>query len=375
MQVYFAGDLPILVDEGRGKFFPTAMGLWAAPDALPFLVVHSPVSKFVCGGADLMLPGVCAISHESLKEGSLAAVKVTGNPIPFAVGVVLFDPGKATVSEGRVLQLLQTYCDGLWEASGDARPNAGFKQDQVFAIEDAHADQGGGGAGKAAAEGEGVAGDKNDDEKDGEEDRVDDEEGGGGSVGTPEEMSVLLEECFLQAVRTRVKDKDLPMDVSVFYLQHMRAVRPASKQLEVKRSSFKKLSKFIAYLICEGLIKVSAATKAAPERITSIVRAHPKVREFEPMPPELTFEAQQQLEKEKAGTLETKSKNAAFQPILVDELFRPHESMYGVLFPADRQAYYTMEECKQALESYIRGEHASNAHCLVDALQPSRFSI
>jgi len=28
MQVYFAGNLPILVDEGRGKIFPTAMGLW-----------------------------------------------------------------------------------------------------------------------------------------------------------------------------------------------------------------------------------------------------------------------------------------------------------------------------------------------------------
>jgi hypothetical protein len=28
MQVYFAGNLPILVDEGRGKLFPTAMGLW-----------------------------------------------------------------------------------------------------------------------------------------------------------------------------------------------------------------------------------------------------------------------------------------------------------------------------------------------------------
>ena len=33
-------------------------------------------SKFVCDGADLMLPGVRGMSHESLKVGSLAAVKV-----------------------------------------------------------------------------------------------------------------------------------------------------------------------------------------------------------------------------------------------------------------------------------------------------------
>ena len=113
----------------------TAMALWEAPDALPFFVVAQPVSKFVCGGADLMLPGVRAISHESLREGSLAAIKVAGNPLPFAVGVVLFDPSQAAAAEGRVLQLLQTYRDGLWEAGGEAQPNAGFRQDQVFPTE------------------------------------------------------------------------------------------------------------------------------------------------------------------------------------------------------------------------------------------------
>ena len=44
----------------------------------------------------------------------------------------------------------------------------------------------------------------------------------------------LLERCFLQAVRTKIKDKDLPMDVSVFYLQYMRLVRPANTQLDVR---------------------------------------------------------------------------------------------------------------------------------------------
>ena len=29
MQVYFAGEVPIIVDEGRGKLFPT--GTWCTP--------------------------------------------------------------------------------------------------------------------------------------------------------------------------------------------------------------------------------------------------------------------------------------------------------------------------------------------------------
>ena len=66
----------------------------AAPDALPFFVVAQPVSKFVCGGADLMLPGVRAISHESLREGSLAAVKVRSEHSIFLVAYIVDIPSR-----------------------------------------------------------------------------------------------------------------------------------------------------------------------------------------------------------------------------------------------------------------------------------------
>jgi hypothetical protein len=45
MQVYFAGNLPILVDEGRGKLFPTAMGLWYIYIRT---YVHTYVHKYIC---------------------------------------------------------------------------------------------------------------------------------------------------------------------------------------------------------------------------------------------------------------------------------------------------------------------------------------
>ena len=209
----------------------TAMALWEAPDVLPFFVVAQPVSKFVCGGADLMLPGVRAISHESLREGSLAAIKVAGNPLPFAVGVVLFDPSQAAAAEGRVLQLLQTYRDGLWEAGGEAQPNAGFRQDQVFPTEVAPdvgqpaaaaavstvAAAGAGGAVGAETEGQECRGEdrpavgteeqtrgQTDAEQDEEEDgaggeaAVEDEEEDGAGGEAAAEMDALLEKCFLQ---------------------------------------------------------------------------------------------------------------------------------------------------------------------------------
>lgn len=195
----------------------TAMALWEAPDALPFFVVAQPVSKFVCGGADLMLPGVRAISHESLREGSLAAIKVAGNPLPFAVGVVLFDPSQAAAAEGRVLQLLQTYRDGLWEAGGEAQPNAGFSQDQVFPTEvapdvgqptaaaavSAVVAAGAGGAVGAETEGQECRGEDRpavgtEEQTRGQTDAEEDEEEDGAGGEAAAEMDALLEKCFLQ---------------------------------------------------------------------------------------------------------------------------------------------------------------------------------
>ena len=193
------------------------MALWEAPDVLPFFVVAQPVSKFVCGGADLMLPGVRAISHESLREGSLAAIKVAGNPLPFAVGVVLFDPSQAAAAEGRVLQLLQTYRDGLWEAGGEAQPNAGFRQDQVFPTEvapdvgrpttaaavSAVAAAGAGGAVGAETEGQECRGEDRpavgtEEQTRGQTDAEQDEEEDGAGGEAAAEMDALLEKCFLQ---------------------------------------------------------------------------------------------------------------------------------------------------------------------------------
>ena len=40
---------------------------------------------------------------------SLACVKVIGNPLPIAIGTVLFDPGSVNVDEGRVMQVRDSH--------------------------------------------------------------------------------------------------------------------------------------------------------------------------------------------------------------------------------------------------------------------------
>jgi hypothetical protein len=54
-------------------------------------------------------------------------------------------------------------------------------------------------------------------------------------------MDALLKQSFLEALKTRVKDKDLPMLLNVFYSNHLLAVKPPDATLDLKKSSYKKV--------------------------------------------------------------------------------------------------------------------------------------
>jgi translation initiation factor 2D len=58
-------------------------------------------------------------------------------------------------------------------------------------------------------------------------------------------MDDLLLTCLLQALHTRVSDKDLPMTGTALWASAMLPCRPAGQHLDVKASTYKKLSKFL----------------------------------------------------------------------------------------------------------------------------------
>ena len=61
----------------------------------------------------------------------------------------------------------------------------------------------------------------------------------------------ILAQALLTALKTRVQDSDLPMDTSLLFNTH---VQPCRKQgtpaLDVKLSTYKKLSKFLQVGVC-----------------------------------------------------------------------------------------------------------------------------
>lgn len=70
-------------------------------------------------------------------------------------------------------------------------------------------------------------------------------------------MDALLEYCFLKACKTTVKSSDLPMLSSNFFKNHLLAACPPDKNVDVKKSRYKKLSIFLAEMKAKGIINTS----------------------------------------------------------------------------------------------------------------------
>lgn len=69
---------------------PSVFALWSISDWLPRIwLKHFAVSKYILGGADVMLPGVNVPDEgfpEPFNEGDCVSICVPGNPAPIAVG-------------------------------------------------------------------------------------------------------------------------------------------------------------------------------------------------------------------------------------------------------------------------------------------------
>jgi translation initiation factor 2D len=94
-----------------------------------------------------------------------------------------------------------------------------------------------------------------------------------------ENMDKLLEYCFLKAWKTTAKKVEFPLLTSNFYKLHMIPACPSGKQLDLKRSSYKKLSKFLSAMENLDIIKVRELTKGV-EGIMAVSTNHPRLREF-----------------------------------------------------------------------------------------------
>uniref|UniRef100_A0A671R5T4 Eukaryotic translation initiation factor 2D n=1 Tax=Sinocyclocheilus anshuiensis TaxID=1608454 RepID=A0A671R5T4_9TELE len=89
------------------------------------------------------------------------------------------------------------------------------------------------------------------------------------------QMDELLLQCFLHALKTKVKKSQLPLLTSNFLRNHMVSCCPKGKYLEIKKSSYKKLSKFLQCMQKDhSLIQVKELSKGVESIVDVDWRNH-----------------------------------------------------------------------------------------------------
>lgn len=388
------GGFPVFFDvDGRGTdIFPTVFALWKVPELLPcFLLKGGEVSRFVIGGADLMFPGISipADGLPSFLSGEPWAVKVPGNPAPIAVGSTTMSSTEALKAglRGKALRITHYYRDLLWgSVEGHSVPNAGFLEDVV--VEDPAFLS----TSQVSDSCEGAA-DSSNDQKNGEEGIIDADNANSepnstsatqddfdgniveqvaADVGdlkltenvdagetneehhvlTTEDVDAYLDKCLLQALHTTVKDKDLPMPGSTLWSNHILPCRPSGITLDIKKSSHKKLSKWLQAKSSAGLISVKEDKYKKESMLFSVNRGHPDYLSFKP----------EKRPAEKASQAVDHAASDNIQPakiLEVTEVYKPsvHVNPIFASVGADTGRLYTFSEACDVVFNYIEKEN------------------
>lgn len=388
------GGFPVFFDvDGRGtEIFPTVFALWKVPELLPcFMLKGGEVSRFVIGGADLMFPGISipADGLPSFLSGEPWAVKVPGNPASIAVGSTTMSSTEALKAglRGKALRIIHYYRDLLWgSVEGHYVPNTGFLED-VVVQDPAFLST------SQVSDSCESAADSSNDQRNGEEGVIDidnansepsstsatqdDFDGNvveqvGADVGdlkltenvdagetneeqhvlTTEDVDAYLDKCLLQALHMTVKDKDLPMPGSTLWSNHILPCRPSGITLDIKKSSHKKLSKWLQAKSSAGLILVKEDKYKKESMLFSVNRGNPDYLSFKP----------EKRQAEKASQAVDHAATGNIQPakmLEVTEVYKPsvHVNPVFASVGADTGRLYTFSEACDVVFNYIEKEN------------------
>uniref|UniRef100_A0A3B4UQH6 Eukaryotic translation initiation factor 2D n=1 Tax=Seriola dumerili TaxID=41447 RepID=A0A3B4UQH6_SERDU len=275
--------------ELEKRLYPTVYVLWRYPALLPTLRTWTPVLQKLIGGADLMLPGVVVPSSglPDVKRGDCCAVTLVNNRAPVAVGTAAVSSAEMHSSgmKGRGVCVVHTYMDNLWAFGDKSVPPSlpdiendgqGVNGDECETDEEEEEEEEKEEV-ETCVEEERSAGEMVTDqvcsgieelslaeqkEEEGEKGNEEEEENQDDQKTPQEIMDALLVQCFLHALKSKVKKSELPLLTSTFLRNHMFACCPSGKQLDIKKSSYKKLSKFLQAMQQQhNLVRVKELTK------------------------------------------------------------------------------------------------------------------
>ncbi|KAK3599846.1 hypothetical protein CHS0354_022416 [Potamilus streckersoni] len=165
-------------------------------------------------------------------------------------------------------------------------------------------------------------------------------------ISTIDQMDELLYTCFLCALKNSVKKLDLPLLTSTFFRSFMSPYCPSGKILDIKKSRYKKLSKFLQSMEKKGFIKVKELSKGV-DSIVEVDRSHPELKEFK-VPDD------RKLEETVSSTMEGPMKE--FQPPTITEKFGVTTAILPLVkaFGYSKGSALSSSEVRSCITDYVK---------------------
>ncbi|PSN35430.1 Eukaryotic translation initiation factor 2D [Blattella germanica] len=299
--VYVVNKDPVVFDV-EDVLFPTVYTLWKLPHLLPVFTTWPAVIQKLAGGADLMLPGIVikgditVNSYGTLNKGDTVAINATNNTAPVAVGTANLSSQDMYMAgqHGKAVKVVHVVGDNLWAMGTKYQvPDLGLEvhSDVEKMSPGPSTDDLNDGSlaevleGKCKSLTSDIADLKIEDSNDEEAQTAlklqETEELRSESplVDPQVEMNELLEFCLIKACKTTAKKADLPLLTSNFYKVHMIPACPPGATLDIKKSSYKKLSRFLQEMERQDVLKVKELTKGV-ESITAFNFSHQRMKDF-----------------------------------------------------------------------------------------------
>ncbi|KAF9132406.1 hypothetical protein BGW39_000194 [Mortierella sp. 14UC] len=374
---------------------PSVYTLWKFPDLIPGLTTWNPVVDKLRNGADLMIPGVITANNTfvpEIEEGSLVVIRARGNKYPLAIGTMAIS-GQVLVSsrgslppKGKAVHILHVHLDQLWAMGTKPDFPADWAQgaktpldDEYASFDDESADE----EDNEATEGlnknlqdvtisdtKGKAVAREDPSADFEIERsstadgqlpAESKEGVEPIVLTTEEVDKALQEALLQVLKFKITEdvskELLPMNSSTLYSSFVlpNRARGRTAEADIKKSSWKKLAKWLKAVEKQDLIKCKEIKGEL--FLLGVTWNHPQLKGFTG---HKTVE--QQAARQAKVDAEISQANPDVKVLEVLEAYRPNNAS-AIFFEAAGKSgdgYYTLQEVRATLAQYIKDKQLSD---------------
>ncbi|KAI8991996.1 hypothetical protein BDF20DRAFT_847680 [Mycotypha africana] len=377
-KIYMSGKQVLFISLEKLPPIPTVYTLWQYPSMLPKLYTWDPVINKLMEGADLMIPGLVPGPDGTLPQletGDLVAITIKGYAYPLAVGTMALptsDIKPRSGMKGKAVHIIHVYEDYLW-AMGDKSAPPELKK-----VEDDGTD------GEGEEEQEDISNNDNNTEN---SELINSEVAIASTESTEiaqsatkeqdtkaelktNEIDEWLKKSLYHALVHKIKADShsniLPLSGSSLYSSYIMPCRPLEfvNEVDIKKSSWKKLQKFLKTMEKAGLLKTKE--QRGETMITSINYSHPSLQNLQPYRTmeAATTAASQSSSKENRNDIENTSKSTAHQKdsqqpeqAEIQELYKPlgeHLTKFFEEAKYDAGQMYTIPEVRQVLTDYIK---------------------